>query len=137
MFGFVVNGRVVVTDNSHHYFVLWGDGEGARQIGYIVVALHRFTRRCDGVCADHFTHLSVQRIVNHTCCIVILQAANCSGQYRIKLVGYFLFVIGFHRCGGSCDGERARHVGHRVVTLFSIARGCDGVGASILTCFAG
>ena len=59
MLSVVVNTRVVMTDNSYHHFVLWGDGEGARQIGYIVVALHIISGRRNGIGANYLAILSV------------------------------------------------------------------------------
>ena len=136
MFGFVVNGRVVMTGDSYHHCVGIRDGERAGYIRHIIVALHGIARRRDSVGAFSLSRLPVQRVADDTCRIAVMQTGNRGGELRIIISRYLLFVIGCDRCGGACDGKRAGLVGYRIIALLGIASGRDDVSVGILAGFA-
>ena len=136
MFGFVVNGRVVMTGDSYHNCVGIRDGERAGYIRHIIVALHGIARRRDSVGADHFADGTLQMVIDNIGRIAVMQTGNRGGELRIIFSRYLLFVIGCDRCGGACDGKRAGLVGYRIIALLGIASGRDDVSVGILAGFA-
>ena len=94
-----------------------GNGHTGRIVGYIVVALSGSTRRSNGVSSHILSCYSVNRVLNHTSDIAILQTTHHSGQYRIRGSIYLRLGLGGHRSRRSGDGHNGSNVCNIVVTL--------------------